>query len=223
MLDAGDGIAHRPRSLPHVELLAAVAVAVAGDQHLRLDLPEPIQRALDAEIRRAGGPNCADAGRGEHRHHRLRHVRQPAGDAVSPFHAERHQRLAERHRFGQQLPIGERTPLAAFEHRDQRHPVVREAQQVLGEVQPRLGKPAAPRKPLAIDERHLARFANNPAEIPNRPPELLAIAHRPPMQHRVIRRRKAKRLGKARQIGLGNALGAGLPEGGLVRQRGACG
>ena len=223
VFDAGDGIAHRPRSLPHVEPLAAVAVAVAGDQHLGLNLPEAIQRALDAEIRRAGGPNRADAGRGEHRHHRLRHVRQPPSDAISPFNAERNQRLAERHRFGQQLPIGERAPFAAFEHRDQRHPVVREAQQVLGEVQPRLGKPTAARKPLAIDERHLARFANDPAEIPDRPPEQLPISHRPPMQRRIIRRCKAKRLRKARQIGLGNALGAGLPEGGLVRQRGACG
>ena len=63
--------------------LAGVAVAVGGDQHLRLDLAEAVEHALDAEIRRARRPDRAEARGGEHRDDRLRHVRQVAGDPVA--------------------------------------------------------------------------------------------------------------------------------------------
>ena len=63
--------------------LAAVAVAVDGEQHLRLDLAEAVEHALHAEIGRAGRPDRAEAGGREHRDDRLRHVRHEAGDAVA--------------------------------------------------------------------------------------------------------------------------------------------
>ena len=55
----------------NVEPFAAVVVAVAGDQHLGFDLPEPVERSLDAEVRRAGRPDGADARRCQHRDNRL--------------------------------------------------------------------------------------------------------------------------------------------------------
>lgn len=48
-----------------VEVLAPEAVAVDGDQHGRLDLPETVGRALGAEVRGAARPDSADAGGGE--------------------------------------------------------------------------------------------------------------------------------------------------------------
>ena len=44
-----------------VERLPAVVVAVDGDQHHRRDLAEPIENALDAEVRRARRPHRAQA------------------------------------------------------------------------------------------------------------------------------------------------------------------
>jgi hypothetical protein len=42
------------------EGLAAVVVAVAGDQHLGLDLAEAVEHALHAEVGRAGRPDGAE-------------------------------------------------------------------------------------------------------------------------------------------------------------------
>ena len=59
--------------------LAGVDVAVGGDEHPRLDLAEPIEHALDAEVRRARRPDGADGRRAERRDDR-----SPAGWAGKP-------------------------------------------------------------------------------------------------------------------------------------------
>ena len=58
-----------------VVLLAAVAVAVDGEQDGRLDLLEAVQDAAGAEVGGAGGPHGADGGGGQERDDGLRHVR----------------------------------------------------------------------------------------------------------------------------------------------------
>ena len=70
----------------------AVAVGVAGDreQHLRLDLGDAREHAARAELRRAAGPDRAEARGGDERDERLGHVRQVADDAVAGADAEPH-------------------------------------------------------------------------------------------------------------------------------------
>ena len=66
-----------------VEVLAAVAVAVDREQHLRLDLREAVDHAAAAELGRRRRPDRAERGRGEERRDRLRDVRQVGRDAVA--------------------------------------------------------------------------------------------------------------------------------------------
>ena len=84
-----------------VVLLAAVAVAVDGEQDDRLDLLEAVEDAAGAEVGGAGGPDGADGRRGEQRGDGLRDVGQIAADPVAGAYAE-----------GAQLG-GERADLAA--------------------------------------------------------------------------------------------------------------
>jgi hypothetical protein len=48
-----------------VDRLAVVVVAIAGDEHLRLDLPDAVEYALHPEIGRARRPHCTDRGRAQ--------------------------------------------------------------------------------------------------------------------------------------------------------------
>ena len=75
-----------------VDGLAVVVVAVAGDQHLRLDLAEAVEHALHAEVGRAGRPHRADRRRRQHADDALGHVGQDGGDPVAGADA----RLAQR-------------------------------------------------------------------------------------------------------------------------------
>ena len=61
----------------------AVAVAVDGEQHLGLDLAEPVDDRPDAELRRARRPHRAEARRREHRHECLGGVGQVRGHTVA--------------------------------------------------------------------------------------------------------------------------------------------
>ncbi len=71
-----------------VVVLAAVAVAVDGEQDDGFDLLEAVEDAAGAEVGGAGGPDAADGGGGEEGDDGLRDVRQVAADAVAGAHAE---------------------------------------------------------------------------------------------------------------------------------------
>ena len=173
VLDGGDRALHGVRPFADVEPLAAVLVAVACDEHLRLDLAEPVQRAFDAEVRGAGRPHGTDACRCQHRDNRLRDIGKPARDAVPGRDPEVEERLPECGGRGGQFPVAEGPALAVLEHRDDRHRVVAVAKEVLGEVQPGAGKPPATRELLPVlEHRRRTGFAHNVAEIPDRLPEL---------------------------------------------------
>jgi hypothetical protein len=70
-----------------VDRLAGVGVAVGREQHGRRDLPEAVQHAAHAEIRRARGPDRAETGRSEHGNDGLGRVGQEAADAVARAYA----------------------------------------------------------------------------------------------------------------------------------------
>ena len=66
-----------------VEALAAIKIAVTGDQQLWFDLAETVAGTADAEIGRAAREDGADSRCGQHRNHRFGDVRNVGGDAVS--------------------------------------------------------------------------------------------------------------------------------------------
>ena len=71
-----------------VEGLAAVGVAVDGEEDLGLDLGEAVDDRAGAEVGRAGGPDRADGGGGEEADDGLGAVGQVGGDAVAALDAE---------------------------------------------------------------------------------------------------------------------------------------
>ena len=66
-----------------VVFLAAVAVAVDGEQDDGFDLLEAVEDAAGAEVGGAGGPDAADGRGGEERDDGLRDVGEVAADAVA--------------------------------------------------------------------------------------------------------------------------------------------
>ncbi len=83
VLEAGQGGAHLGDLGPPVDRLLAVAVAGDRQQQLRLELAEAIDHAARPELGRAGGPDRAEAGRGEEGDQRLGDVRQVGDDPVA--------------------------------------------------------------------------------------------------------------------------------------------
>ena len=75
--------------------LAAVPIAVGGDEDDRLELAEPVQRRLSGIVLPAGAPDGADARGGEERDDRLGDVGQITHHTVTCRHAVRTQRLRE--------------------------------------------------------------------------------------------------------------------------------
>jgi len=97
--------------------LAAVAVAVDGNQHLGRNLPKAVDHGHLAHVRRAAGPDRAQAGRGQEGDDRGRHVGQVAGHAVTRRHAHRAQGMGEGGDLGfQGIPahVGQRLGLAGM-------------------------------------------------------------------------------------------------------------
>ena len=126
-----------------VDALAAVAVAVDADEDLRLDLREPVQDALRAEVRAAGGPHRADAGRGELRDDRVRGVGQEGRDGIADADAPGAQCGGQTGDLAAQLGPGDLDRLGALLDEQQGRAVVGGgAEDVLGEVQSGAGKPA---------------------------------------------------------------------------------
>ena len=96
---SSDGIAclERADDVEPVVVAAAVAVAVHGEEHSRLDLREPVDDARHAEVGRAARPDGADARARVERDDRLDDVRDVADDAVArpdPGRAKRRRRNA---------------------------------------------------------------------------------------------------------------------------------
>ncbi|GDY51265.1 hypothetical protein SVIO_018880 [Streptomyces violaceusniger] len=88
--------------------LAAVAVAVHGEEHHRFDLLEAVQDAAGAEVRGAGGPYGADGGGGQEGHGGLGDVRDIAADPVARADAEAAQFGGDRADLAAQLGPADR-------------------------------------------------------------------------------------------------------------------
>ncbi|MNF55487.1 hypothetical protein D3C84_369500 [compost metagenome] len=90
-----------------VQVLAGIAVAGCGDQHLGLDLSEAVDHSLGAEVRRTGRPGGAQAGGCEHAGHRLPGIGHEGRDPVANANPCRPQALLQAGDMGGQLGIAE--------------------------------------------------------------------------------------------------------------------
>ena len=166
----GDDLADR---LVPAELLAAVAVAAHREQHRGADLREPVDHAVRAEIRRAGRPDGAQAGRGQQADDRFGDVRQERGHPVPLADAERTQGPADPSHFGGQLTVGAGPRwgvLGAGDDRGAGGIGAGRAQRVPRVVQRGARKPAGLGQ-LPAQRRTVAALAEDAEILPQRVPE----------------------------------------------------
>ena len=107
--------------LAAVEVLAVVAVAVHGQQHLGLDLGEAVDHRLGAEVRRAGRPHRPDRRAGQERGDGLGDVGQVRRHPVARLDAHGLQAGGDPGHLLAQLAAGERVQLAQLGGVVQRH------------------------------------------------------------------------------------------------------
>ena len=177
------------RRLAPVDVLVAVAVAADREQHLRLELAEPVEDAADAELRRARRPDRAEARGREERDERLGDVREVGDDAVAGADAEPLQAGARARDLVAELAERQLDGLARLRVRDDRDgvDVLVAAEHVLGVVQPRAGEPLGAGH-LARAEHALVRGVRaDLEELPDRRPEALEVGDRPAPQLVVAR------------------------------------
>ena len=162
--------------------LAVVGVAVAGDEHRRLDLREPVDHAARAEVRRARRPDRAQAGRGEQADDRLGDVRQQGGDPVATAHSQPGQAARDARHLVRELAVGQAPGPGPFGIKDDRRTVgirPRGPQRVTGVIQRGTAEPLDVRHDLAGQHRSVTAVTEHVEVIPDRRPEGGGIRHRP--------------------------------------------
>ena len=107
-------------------------------------------------------------------------TRSPAAQALGA-HRLRHAR-----HLGVQFGIAEAAAKTGLVPEHERVGRVAPAQHVLGEIEPRLGKPLRAGHALAVDQHARAFFrGDHAAEVPHRIPELLGMVHAPVVEFRI--------------------------------------
>ena len=211
-----DLLADRRDRRAAVEVLAAVAVAVDREQHLRLDLGEAVDDAARAELRRGRRPHRAERRRGQERRERLRDVRQVRRDAVAAPDAAGGEPGADRRRLRPQPSPGPLAQLAQLRRVEERDAVVRlAAEQPLGVVERRAREPhGAGHRRVRQDRAVVAELA---VALPDQPPEPVEVLHRPAPEGGVVLRPAIGH--QPRHRGSLGPLGRRLPQQLAVRHR----
>ena len=172
---------------PGVDALAVVTVAVGRDQHARGDLAEAVDDAVHAEVRRARGPDGAEARRRQHRNDRLRAVRQESGDPVTRHHAGGRETGRHAGDGSAQLVHRELAPLALFAAEDHCGGVVALAQQMGREIEFAAGEPARVHDVVGTRQRLFRRSVEvDRAEAAECFPERSRMLDRPAIQRGVV-------------------------------------
>ncbi len=187
MLDRGQGLSQLLDHRSAVEVLATVAVAVHGQQHLRFDLREPVDDAAHAEVGRAGGPDRAEGGHRVEGGDGLRQVGQVGRDAVALSHAQSAQPRGDGGGVLAQFapgPLGERTQLGGVPDRD--GVVVTPLEDVPGVVERRAGEPFGARHAPVGQDRLVGGVGPDPVELPDGRPETVDVGDRPAPQGVVV-------------------------------------
>ena len=201
VLDRGDRRNDLGHTLAPVEVPTAVAVALGGDQHLRLDLLEAIDHSRGSELGRAARPDGPDARARQEGHHGLRHVRHVRRHAVAAVDPEPAQPgRAARHLISQLVPgqLAQRLRLRGVHDRRLARP--RPAEQVLGVVQLGAREPFGAGHLAAAEHALVGRVDLEP--VPEGRPEAIEILDRPAPERVVVgepaRPHEAGHLGRVR-------------------------
>ena len=202
--------------LGQMDFLAGIAIAVDGEEHLGRDLAEAVDNRVGAEIGRGRRPHGTQRSGGQRRRDRLGRIGEQAGDMIADAHAGGRECLLKTRNQIAQLAPGEATGRSVLAAKDDCIRIVGASEQVLGEVQARIGKEAGAGHPLAIFEKPFALVADDAAEIPDEVPEGGTLVDRPGVQRAVIGEAPAGALGglrgEAGQRAGGNGLAARLPQ-----------
>ena len=175
----GDDLGHLVRNR---QRLAVVPVAVDGKERAWLDLAEAVEHAAHAEIRRAGRPDRAEGRRPQHRDDRLGKIGDISGDPVAGGETGRAHRGSHPRCHRRQLRMRDMAAIAilAAEHEGVRSVfAAARREEVLGEIEACVGKPARPRHLVSVDERTRAALADDAGVVPDRAPECFALVVRP--------------------------------------------
>ena len=114
MAHAGQGRLQLGHHRAAVDVTATIAHAVAGDQHLGLDLPEAVQHRRRAHVGRANAPDRAQADGRQKRHHRLRDIGQVGGHPVAGLNTLGTQVQRQRRHLAPQLGPADLPVFAGF-------------------------------------------------------------------------------------------------------------
>ena len=181
-LDGGDTLYDGGDALERVDRLSVIRISVGGDQHLGLDLTEAVKHAGDAEIGRTGRPHGADARRREHADDGLGNVRKKPTDAVASLDPDGAHRERQTRNLLIELPIGDRPGSSEFVLSRNRHAIVREPEEMSGEVE------LHPREPLGRQHSRTAagllggRCRSHFGDVEHLLPEPVAMVHGPTVQ-----------------------------------------
>ena len=201
----------------HVVALPAVSVAIGGEQHRRLDLPEAVEDAAGAEVGGGRREHGADRGGGQHHGVGLGQVREPGGHPVALSDACAQQGLLEPGDEGVQVGPGQVPGGAVLAAEQQRRLVVVAVEQVLGVVEDGVGEEAGVGEVVAGRESRAATgFADDFAPVPGKAPEAVWLSDRPVVQ---VQCADAGMCGEGRHLRAGGAFGRRGPEGGDHRLR----
>ncbi|CAM5620151.1 hypothetical protein SCANM63S_09694 [Streptomyces canarius] len=217
--------------LPAVVLLAAVAVAVDGEQDDGFDLLEAVEDAAGAEVGGARRPDGADGGRGEEGDDGLRDVGEVTADAVAGADAEGAEFGGEGADLAAQRGPAHRPRLLRLVHVQEGGfvgAVGRGTQGVFGVVEGGSGEPLGAGHGAVAEHTRVGRREPYVEPLGDGFPEGVQLIDGPPVQGRV------PALGRGAVVfggpclepgdaGLGDPLGIGLPERLGVRGRHWCG
>src|SRR5579863_2542861 len=196
--------------IQRVARLARVKVAIRSEEHLRCDLPEAVENALDPEIRRARAPEGTETRGREHGYGGLGQVGNEAGDSISCDDAGPLEPFGDASDFLVQLPVGPFTTAATLVAPDDRCLLIAKAQQILGKVELRGGEEARTRHALRIlPDRAGSPVRADVAEARQLLPEFPRFLDRPGVDICVTAQRKrspsADTLHEMRQIRIRHA------------------
>ena len=173
--------------------LAAVPIAVGGDQDDRLQLAEPVQRRLRGIVLPAGAPDGADTRRRQKRDHRLGDVGQVAHDTVARRHSVRTQRLRECRSASEQFVPWQLGHLPVLADMQDRGPVgAGVAHDLVDVVHAHTGEPPRTRH-LRVVEHTIGRVPELEV-LPQCAPECGRVVDRPLPQRLVVGHRRARAL-----------------------------
>ena len=217
-LDGGEPLQDAGDLRQGVVGFAAVGVAVGDKEQPGTDLPETVDAAAHAEVRRGGGHDRADGSRRKRDGDGLGDVGKQEGDPVARFQAGRAHGLDDLRNEIVQLPPAEFAVTAALVARDDRGGEGSPAQEVFGEIEPRVGEVAGLGEMVAVLDHPPALVAHDAAPVPRRVPQGGLVLDRPAPQRLVVAahivalcRQRGREAGEAGGV---HAFPRGGPEGG---------